>query len=412
MPKEKKTRYCQKCNRTKDEGNFYGSNNLEKYPEGKLNLCKECLTMHVDNWNPDTYLWILEECDVPYVAEEWNKLLASYAKDKTSVTGMTIIGRYLSKMKLKQFKDYRWKDSGFLQEVANNKMENAMKAQGYDAQEIAEAIAKATIPLPEQPIPDDENYLDNHGYKTEVPNYFDQLNGIKEEDTTFDNSLTDEDKLYLRMKWGKTYRPEEWVQLEKLYTDMVESYDIQSAGHIDTLKMVCKTSLKANQLLDMGDVEGAQKMVKMYDMLMKSGKFTAAQNKAEKGEFVDSFSELFAICEKDGFVPRYYTDGPQDKVDRTIQDLQKYTRSLVTEEMNLGNLIEQAVKQIQADKEKEAMRDAEAADDDEAFEAELFDEDQKYLEDEDFLQLRQMVEEDAADDEDFLNSLIDDEDLV
>jgi len=26
----------------------------------------------------------------------------------------------------------------------------------------------------------------------------------------------------------------------------------------------------------MGDVEGAQKMVKMYDMLMKSGKFTAS----------------------------------------------------------------------------------------------------------------------------------------
>jgi len=26
----------------------------------------------------------------------------------------------------------------------------------------------------------------------------------------------------------------------------------------------------------MADVEGAQKMVKMYDMLMKSGKFTAS----------------------------------------------------------------------------------------------------------------------------------------
>jgi len=26
----------------------------------------------------------------------------------------------------------------------------------------------------------------------------------------------------------------------------------------------------------MGDVDGAQKMLKMYDMLMKSGKFTAA----------------------------------------------------------------------------------------------------------------------------------------
>jgi hypothetical protein len=30
----------------------------------------------------------------------------------------------------------------------------------------------------------------------------------------------------LRMKWGKTYKPEEWVQLEKLYNEMTESYDI------------------------------------------------------------------------------------------------------------------------------------------------------------------------------------------
>jgi len=48
------------------------------------------------------------------------------------------------------------------------------------------------------------------------------------------------------MKWGKAYKPEEWVQLEKLYNEMCESYDIQSAGHIDTLKMICKTSLKSN----------------------------------------------------------------------------------------------------------------------------------------------------------------------
>jgi hypothetical protein len=27
---------------------------------------------------------------------------------------------------------------------------------------------------------------------------------------------------------------------------MMNSYDIQQAGHIDTLKLICKTSLKAN----------------------------------------------------------------------------------------------------------------------------------------------------------------------
>ncbi len=100
MP-EKVQRFCSKCKRTKDEKNFYKSNNLEKYPEGYLNLCKECLTMHVDNWNPDTFMWILQDCDVPYIAEEWNKLLASYGKNRAEVTGMTIIGRYLAKMKLK-----------------------------------------------------------------------------------------------------------------------------------------------------------------------------------------------------------------------------------------------------------------------------------------------------------------------
>ena len=68
------TFYCEKCNKTMDETQFYGSNNLEKYPEGKLRQCKKCISMHVDNFNPDTYLWILQECDVPYVPNEWNKL--------------------------------------------------------------------------------------------------------------------------------------------------------------------------------------------------------------------------------------------------------------------------------------------------------------------------------------------------
>lgn len=160
-------------------------------------------------------------------------------------------------------------------------------------------------------------------------------------------------------------------------------------------------------------VDGAQKMVKMYDMLMKSGRFTAAQNKTESGNAVDSISELVAMCEKDGFFPRYYVDTPKDKVDRTLQDLQNYTRQLVTEEMNLGELIESAVKQIQSDKEKEAEVNADAADDDDAFETELFDQDKTaFLNDEDFQQLQSLIEEDEVNDEEYLASLLDEEDLV
>lgn len=235
--------YCKKCKKTMGEEQFYGSNNLEKYPETKLDTCKKCITMHVDNWNPDTYLWILQECDVPYVPDEWAKLMENYARDPSKLTGMTILGRYLSKMKLKQWKEYRWKDTAFLQELADNKLEQTMKRQGYGAAEIAMVQEQKRINIPEG------GFQEPIYAEPVVEDYFAQQAGGDD----LDIDLTDEDKTYLRLKWGKAYKPEEWVKLEQLYEEMMSSYDIQGAGHIDTLKLVCKTSLKANQLIDMGD---------------------------------------------------------------------------------------------------------------------------------------------------------------
>ena len=398
--------YCEKCNRTMNADQFYGSNNTDKYPEGKLHKCKKCTTMHVDNFNPDTYLWILQECDVPYVPEEWNKLLASYGKDRSKLTGTTIVGRYLSKMKLKQFREYRWKDTEFLQEVANKKIEETMKRQGYEAAEIAQALATASVPIPqgeiEIPVYKDTN---DNPFLSSGDDYFAEQSGGADD---FVDELTEEDRTYLRLKWGKTYKPEEWIRLEQLYEEMMASYDVQGAGHIDTLKLVCKTSLKANQLIDIGDIEGFQKMSKVYDSLMKSGKFTAAQNKAESGEFIDSIGELVALCEREGFIPRYYIDEPNDKVDRTLQDLQSYTRDLINEETNLSAMIEHALREIEKDKENESKLESDdGTDDEEAFESSLFADDaEKVLRDEDFTEFADFEEELEEDDEAFLKSIL------
>ena len=389
---ETKQYYCEKCNRTMGAEQFYSSNNLEKYPnEGKFLQCKKCITMHVDNWNPDTYLWILQEADVPYIPDEWNKLMAKYARDPKKVSGTTILGRYLSKMKLKQYKDYRWKDTDFLQELANNKIEQTMKRQGFSAAEITQAIEKASFSIPEGEL--QEPVYDTAPQDVEqVEDYF-----ADPHENDFIEDLTEEERIYLRLKWGKTYKPEEWIKLEQLYNEMMESYDIQSAGHIDNLKLVCKTSLKANQLIDIGDIEGFQKMSKVYDSLMKSGKFTAAQNKAEQGEFVDSISELVAICEKEGFIPRYHTDDPMDRVDETLADLKFYTKTLVTEEMNLGNLIENAVKEMAKQEAKEEDEDVE----DEIMSLEEID----MLKDEDFAEYSDFLEEQSDEDESLLREL-------
>ena len=232
-----------------------------------------------------------------------------------------------------------------------------MQHQGFTQAEIDEAIQKAYVPTPARP----EEEL---GLAPAAPN-------PEKEVSKTDYGLTEKDKSYLRLKWGKNYNEDEWVQLEQLYNDMMNSYDIQTAGHRDTLKLICKSSLKANQLIDLGDIDGYQKAMKVYNDLMRAGNFTAAQNKSERGDMIDSVSELVAMCEAKGFIPRYYIDEPKDKVDRVIQDLQSYTRSLIMEESNLGSLIESSVKQIQADTEKEQAIDAS---EDATLEDELFGE--------------------------------------
>lgn len=381
--------FCEKCKKMLRRDSFYKTRNLQKYPTGRLNQCRKCITMHIDNFNPDTYLWILQEIDVPYMPNEWNSILTKKANDRESLTGMSILGRYLSKMQIKQYKDYRWEDSNYLQEVQKAKAEQAMKTQGFTAAQIDKMINTGMMEIPEN-VEEPE-----FSPAAEQPNYFAETSGGGDDD--FTSELTDEDKKYLRLKWGKAYKPEEWIKLEKLYEEMMQSYDVQGAGHVDTLKLVCKTSLKANQLIDLGDVEGFQKMSKVYDQLMKSGKFTAAQNKAEDSEVVDSVSELVAMCEKEGFIPRYYIDSPNDKVDATLKDFKSYTYNLVTEEMNLGNLIENAVKTMQREESKEEDEDV----DDEELSYEELDS----IKDEDFAEHHEFLEEEAETDEAYLRSL-------
>lgn len=101
-------------------------------------------------------------------------------------------------------------------------------------------------------------------------------------------------------------------------------------------------------------IEGYQKVSRVYDQLMKSGRFTAAQNKEANTEFVDSIGELVEMCEKQGYIERYYIEKPNDKVDITIQDLQRYTRKLIEEETNLNDMLEIAIKQNAREDEEDA----------------------------------------------------------
>lgn len=384
-----KTLYCKTCNRTMDQNQFYQTLRLDKYPDGFLPECKKCVTRHVDNWDPKTYLWILEDIDVPYIEEEWTTLLDRYAKDPKKTTGMTILGRYLSKMRMKQFNEYRWADTERLRQEADAKKAEVMARQGYSGEDIENAINTGT--MPEKPAE----------FQTETSAAPIDLN----EPEFFSDDLTEEDKKYLTIKWGKAYRPYEWVQLEKLYQEMMAAFDIVTPAHEDYLKLICKTSLKCHQLVDLGDIEGFQKMAKVYDSLMKSAKFTAAQNKAESGEYVSAIDEFILMCEREGFIPRYYIDEPKDKPDETLADLRNYTHRLVTEEMNLGNLIENAARTMAREEAKEEDEDTTDIDD-----LDLEQVEEEVLNDDDFISHYNFIEEEQAEDEAYMKEILGEDD--
>ena len=390
MPEQ---RYCSKCRKTMADTNFY------QYKDGtKCELCKSCLTMHINNFDESTYLWALEKFDVPYIPAEWNILRdRAYAKDPYKMNGMSVFGKYLSKMKLKQFNKYGWADTEMLQKEAEEKAklygqpadiakeQLAQMKEAYENGEISEAqyltYAETHVPDP-LPAPS----ADFH----EQPSAYPENSSFEEvELVDVSAELTQEDKIYLATKWGRFYKADEWVALEQLYNEFMKSFDIQGAARIDTLKMICKTSLKMNQAIDCGDVDSYQKLSRVYDSMMKSAKFTEAQNKETKSDFVESVGEMVAYCEKyGGVIPEFKIDVPLDIVDKIIDDLKQWNKSLIYEDKSLADEIEQFLKKKEI---AEEMKKDKA----EAKEKGL---DQVELSDEDYIKFREAIEADKEKD--------------
>ena len=359
--------FCSKCRKTMASTNFY------TYKDGsKCELCKACLTMHINNFEPDTFLWLLEKFDVPYIPAEWNILRdRAYAKDPYKMNGMSVFGKYLSKMKLKQWKNFTWADTerlqaeaeekaklyGQPQEIAEEKL--AEMEEAYKNGEITEAqwmtYKEIKAPKPEFQVVSGNTVTTAGPGGSPYPvndNPFEQVDV-----PDVGNDLTEEDKVYLAMKWGRLYTSSDWVYLEQKYNDFMNSFDIQGAARIDTLIQICKLSLKMNQALDTGDYDTYAKLSRAYDTLMKSAKFTEAQNKDGDSSEFDSVGAIVAFCEKEGgFIPEYKIEAPQDIIDTIIEDNKTYLQTLIHNDTNLSQQIEQFLKKKEIAEEQKRDR--------------------------------------------------------
>lgn len=364
-------RYCSKCRKTMADTNFY------QYKDGtKCELCKTCLTLHINNFEPETFLWLLEKFDVPYIEAEWNTLRdRAYQKDPYKMNGMSVFGKYLSKMKLKQWKQFTWADTERLKAEAEEKAklfgqpnevtEQQIKdmEEAYHNGEISEAqwltYQAINAPEPEFTVEDGGVVAAASGNSGSSSSQF-PVNDSPFEKVDLPDvgaELTAEDKIYLATKWGQLYSAADWVYLENKYKDFMNSFDIQGAARLDTLIQICKLSLKCNQALDTGDMDSYSKLSRAYDLLMKSAKFTEAQNKNADSDEFDSVGAIVAFCEREGgFIEDYEITADRDIVDTIIRDNREYLETLIHNDTGLSQQIEQFLKKREIMEEQKIDR--------------------------------------------------------
>lgn len=363
---------CKKCGKVLQDKEFY-----KKKTGEPLDICKKCLTMHIDVFKPETFMWVLEKIDVPYIEEEFNATVnKDYAKKGADkFNHAAAFGKYLSKMKLGQWNKYNYAATEKLKAEKEERIANLAKQEEEYSNDLLKQLQEGQISEYEyktmtsvvQQESDRDKYLvdpnvfagkDKKGAKgsssDDSPVFFDENDYIPEEDLPDPASeLTQEDKVYLAMKWGRLYKPAEWIELEATYKEYVNSFEVNDPDTEKALMMICKVILKMNQALDAGDVESFKKLSSTYESMRKSTKFTAAQNKEDKDAGVASIGELIVMCETDGFIPRFPTDIPQDKVDFTIKDMNNYSYKLVTQDLGFGDQIENALKALKLRQQEE-----------------------------------------------------------
>lgn len=148
----------------------------------------------------------------------------------------------------------------------------------------------------------------------------------------------------MRLKWPSDMdrSDEDYHYLENFYQDLCTTQNLVSATQRDDAKRLCEVGLLATQKIRAG--LDAKNEMAIYHNIVKTEGFEP-KNAKNVGDF-DSVGELYTWLEKRGWKPKWHTE-PQDSVDFTIKNIQKYLQRLVMNEGAIGDQVENRKKQLE-----------------------------------------------------------------
>ena len=128
--------------------------------------------------------------------------------------------------------------------------------------------------------------------------------------------------------------------MEKLYQGIINTYSVFGENQIDQVKKICKISLIIDKKIRAG--EDFDKYIKSYDQLQKMANLVP-KNIKDATDF-SSTGEIFAYLEKDHeWLNKFYDNVNRDIVDKTMKDIQNWTRNLYVNESSIPEDIENRI---------------------------------------------------------------------
>lgn len=163
-----------------------------------------------------------------------------------------------------------------------------------------------------------------------------------------------------QIKWGN-YTFTELIQLENLFNQTIDTFDINNPFQIESVKKACKLSVAIDRAIAGGDdTKDVSALITSYNAVLKTAKIEDMIDSANT-DVIRNVSDLVEYLEENNFEFKYYDKVERDIVDKTINILKEHTTNLVLESTGL----EATLNQIKESYEAQKMLDA----DGEAFRA-------------------------------------------
>ena len=137
--------------------------------------------------------------------------------------------------------------------------------------------------------------------------------------------------LYLRKKWGHidSFDLEDYMRMEEYERNTLSRRNYVEEAKKDTVRKLAKLSVLADKMISAGDTKNATAYLQSYNTFLKESGIRS-ETLSDEGT-ITSLSELVAYLERTGFLLDYRISEDRDVVDKTITNMQQYTKRLFSD---------------------------------------------------------------------------------